>query len=53
MGTMALQGNPYDGHILKDTLMQVEHIGGNPIHIFLDRAFRGHGIRENCSGPCG
>lgn len=43
VGTMAVHGNPYDGHTLAKTLEQVEKIAIRPEHAFLDRGFRGHG----------
>jgi IS5 family transposase len=44
VGAMAVHGNPYDGHTLKDALEQVQRVaGGNPEHAFVDMGYRGHG----------
>ena len=42
-GAMAVEGNPYDGHTLCDTLEQVERIARKPLHAFVDMGYRGHG----------
>jgi len=42
LGAMALEGNPYDGHTLSDTLKQVERIVRKPEHVFVDMGYRGH-----------
>ena len=42
VGAKALHGNPYDGHTLKEVLEQVERIGGEPEHVFVDMGYRGH-----------
>jgi len=43
VGAMALHGNPYDGHTLKDALDQVERIAPCPQDVFVDMGYRGHG----------
>jgi IS5 family transposase len=43
VGAMAVHGNPYDGHTLRDALSQVERITNRPDHAFVDRGYRGHG----------
>lgn len=43
LGALALEGNPYDGHTLSDTLKQVERIVRKPEHVFVDMGYRGHG----------
>ena len=44
VGAMAVHGNPYDGHTLKDALEQVQRVAGeNPSHAFVDMGYRGHG----------
>jgi len=44
VGAMAVHGNPYDGHTLKDALGQVTRVAGNPPeHAFVDMGYRGHG----------
>ena len=44
VGAIALHGNPYDGHTLKDALGQVQRVAGeNPKHAFVDMDYRGHG----------
>ncbi len=42
VGAMAVHGNPYDGHTLADTLAQVKRIAKEPLHVFVDRGYRGH-----------
>lgn len=42
VGAMAIHGNPYDGHTLSKTLKQVERIGIQPEHAFVDMGYRGH-----------
>lgn len=42
VGAMAVHGNPYDGHTLADTLGQVKRIAKEPLHVFVDRGYRGH-----------
>jgi IS5 family transposase len=38
----AVQGNPYDGHTLKDSLKQVkDNTGWQPLHAYCDRGYRG------------
>jgi IS5 family transposase len=45
LAAMALDGNPYDGHTLTDTLEQVERIVQKPEHVFVDMGYRGHGYQ--------
>jgi transposase, IS5 family len=47
VGAMAVHGNPYDGHTLADTLAQVKRIAKEPLHVFVDRGYRGHDYRGN------
>ena len=47
VGAMAVHGNPYDGHTLADTLDQVNRIAKEPLHVFVDRGYRGHEYRGN------
>jgi IS5 family transposase len=42
LGAMAVHGNPYDGHTLKDALSQVERLIREPEHVFVDMGYRGH-----------
>jgi len=42
VGAMAVHGNPYDGHTLADTLAQIKRIAKEPLHVFVDRGYRGH-----------
>jgi transposase, IS5 family len=42
VGAMAMHGNPYDGHTLADTLSQVNRLAKEPLHVFVDRGYRGH-----------
>jgi IS5 family transposase len=43
VGAMAVHGNPYDGHTLKDALEQVQRVAGeNPEHAFVDMGYGGH-----------
>ena len=42
VGIKALQGNPYDGHTLKDALAQAEQLTGwRPEHAYCDKGYRG------------
>jgi transposase, IS5 family len=43
VGAKAIHGNPYDGHTLKDALVQIERITRPPEHVFVDMGYRGHG----------
>jgi IS5 family transposase len=42
VGSLALHGNPYDGHTLTKVIDQVEKIALLPEHAFVDRGYRGH-----------
>jgi IS5 family transposase len=42
---MVLDGNPYDGHTLSDTLEQVERIIQKPEDVFVDMGYRGYGYQ--------
>ncbi len=42
VGAKAFHGNPYDGHTLSEVLAQVERIGRQPEHVFVDVGYRGH-----------
>jgi transposase, IS5 family len=47
VGMFAEQGNPYDGHTLATALEQVKRLTGRMIErCFVDRGYRGHGIKE-------
>lgn len=46
VGALALPGNPYDGHTLQAALQQIQRIGQNPTHVFVDQGYRGHGIQS-------
>ena len=44
VGGMAVPGNPYDGHTLKNALEQVRRVTGSVIdEAFVDKGYRGHG----------
>ena len=45
LGAMAVHGNPYDGHTLKDALKQVKRVIREPEHAFVDMGYRGHNYR--------
>jgi IS5 family transposase len=45
LGAMAVHGNPYDGHTLKDALKQVKRVIRAPEHAFVDMGYRGHDYR--------
>jgi IS5 family transposase len=45
VGAKAYHGNPYDGHTLKDSLLQVNRVAGEPEHAFVDMGYRGHNYR--------
>ncbi len=45
LGIQAFHGNPYDGHTLKDSLMQVKKLTGwDAKDVYVDLGYRGHGI---------
>jgi transposase, IS5 family len=47
VGALALPGTPFDGHTLSAALHQVEKLTGiRPERCFVDRGYRGHGIKE-------
>ena len=49
VGALALPGNPYDGHTLGKALHQVRRlIGTHPDKCFVDRGYRGHGVKKTC-----
>jgi len=43
VGALAFHGNPYDGHTLSDTLVQVSRLAQLPEHVYVDQGYRGHG----------
>jgi len=46
LGIQAHHGNPYDGHTLKATIEQVEHLTGSKISdVYVDLGYRGHDYR--------
>jgi IS5 family transposase len=45
LGAMAVDGNPYDGHTLKEALKQVKRVIREPEHVFVDMGYRGHNYR--------
>jgi IS5 family transposase len=45
LGAMAVHGNPYDGHTLKEALKQVKRVVREPEHVFVDMGYRGHHYR--------
>jgi IS5 family transposase len=47
IGALALPGTPFDGHTLSTALHQVEKLTGvRPERCFVDRGYRGHGIKN-------
>jgi transposase, IS5 family len=47
LGAQGLEGNPYDGHTLKDALDQVTELTGvKPQRCYVDRGYRGHGVTD-------
>lgn len=47
IGINSLQGNPYDGHTLKDQLAQVSKLTGIEVgQVFADQGYKGHGIEN-------
>lgn len=47
VGAQSCPGNPYDGHTLKPQLQQVKKFTSvKPEQCFVDRGYRGHGIKE-------
>lgn len=49
VGIRSLDGNPYDGHTLDESLKQVERITDiTPEQALVDRGFRGHGYAGDC-----
>jgi len=50
VASVALHGNPYDGHTLRQTLEQVERItGSTPIQAACDLGYRGHNYEGDCT----
>lgn len=45
LGAMAVHGNRYDGHTLKQALKQVKRVIREPEHVFVDMGYRGHNYR--------
>jgi IS5 family transposase len=46
LGMKAYHGNPYDGHTLRDAVMQTERIAGLKAQdIYVDRGYRGHNYK--------
>ena len=47
LGTVALHGNPYDGHTLEECLKDAEYNSGKQINqAFVDKGYKGHGIND-------
>lgn len=47
VGAKALDGNPYDGHTLKEALNQVEELTGvKPLNSFVDKGYKGHEVEN-------
>ena len=47
VGALALPGAPFDGHTLSAALHQVQRLTGTrPERCFVDRGYRGHGIKD-------
>ncbi len=47
VGAQGLEGNPYDGHTLKEALDQVADLTGpRPERCYVDRGYRGHGVTK-------
>jgi IS5 family transposase len=47
VGAQSLQGNPYDGHTLKNALAQIEIIAGRAAkNVYCDQGYRGHGVES-------
>jgi IS5 family transposase len=45
LGSEALEGNPYDGHTLKQVIENAEKISNKPIErIFVDKGYKGHNV---------
>ena len=43
VGALNFQGNPYDGHTLRESIDQMERVCGiSPEKIFVDKGYRGH-----------
>ena len=44
VGSALMEGNPYDGHTLSETLATVEHVTGVAVSdAYVDKGYRGHG----------
>ena len=44
---------PYDGHTLRDAVMQAERITGHKAkEIYVDRGYRGHNYEGGSGGAC-
>ena len=49
LGAKAFHGNPYDGHTLKDNLLQLRQllpIDATVTDVFVDRGYKGHGVTD-------
>jgi len=47
LGALGFEGNPYDGHTLKDSLKQARELSGLQINqATCDLGYRGHGIED-------
>ena len=48
IGMRAFPGNPYDGHTLKTSWVQIQRLTGViPREVYVDRGYRGHGIIQD------
>jgi transposase, IS5 family len=49
LAAQALEGNPYDGHTLQDTMDRILSITGTePEHAYVDTGYRGHDYEGGC-----
>lgn len=47
LGVESLEGNPYDGHTLREALDQTTRLTGvRPERCYVDRGYRGHGVAD-------
>ena len=52
LGALSFDGNPHDGKTLKSALEQIADFGLNVENVFVDKGYRGHGIKKQTVHIC-